>query len=141
MLLIKGLFLQVFLYIVVGYLLASFFQRRLEASLAYFIKFVLYFLFPSLILITMWQNSAQVVATQKIVVVAVMVVISGHLWALFYSYVFKKNFRQISLPLIYMNTAYLAIPINTYLFGPLGTAVSIVYSVNITLLIFSIGYI
>ncbi len=139
MLLIKGLFFQVFLYIIVGYLLASFFRRRLEAGLDYFTKIALYFLFPSFILITMWQNSVQVIATQKIVVVAVMVVIFGHLWALFFSYVFKKSFRQISLPLIYMNTAYLAIPVNTYLFGSLGAAASIVYSVNITLLIFSIG--
>lgn len=139
MTLVFPLFLKIFFYIVIGYLIALFSRQRLEKIIKYFIQFALYFLFPAFILTTMWQNNFRLLATQKIIIIVLATVIAGHFWALIFARLFKKKFRQISLPLIYMNTAYLAIPINTYLFGSLGTAASIVYSINITLLIFSIG--
>jgi len=138
-----NLLLKVLPFIMVGYVLSKFRFKKSELYISRFINFALYFLVPVFVFITMWTAPLyeNIRDSQYIVIVSVAVVFFGAAFARIYSKIFCVNFRDIALPIVFMNSAYLAIPVNTVLCGETGTFLSVVYNIVITLLYFSAGII
>jgi len=61
------------------------------------------------------------------------------LFAVVHSKIFKSNFRDVALPIIFMNSASLAIPLNTIFFGKDATFYAIIYNITLTVLYFTFG--
>jgi|GEM_PF-2195889 len=102
---------------------------------------ILYCFNPLLIFYSLWRmnKAIEVIAIVKFLFVPLVVVIFSTFVAFVYSRVQNKEFRSVSLPIIFMNSGYLAIPINTILFGIEGLAYGNIYSITVGLLHFTYG--
>ena len=135
------LLLKVIPFIAAGYALKMLRFKRSELYVSRFVGFALYFLVPAFVFFTMWAAPLKenIRDSRFIAVSAVIVVASGAFFALVYSKLVAVKFKDTALPVIFMNSAYLAIPVNSAVGGPDGTFLSVVYNIVITLLHFSAG--
>jgi len=102
---------------------------------------ILYCLNPLLIFYSLWRmnEEIEVIAIIKFLSIPIIVVIFSTLVAFVYSNVQNKEFRDVCLPIIFMNSGYLAIPINTILFNVEGLAYANIYSIVVGVLQFTYG--
>lgn len=130
---------KIFPWIFSGWLLARFKARALEAFSRGLVIFALWGLVPLFIFLEMWGSRVGWALSGKIVGVAAAVLLLGSLGAYLLARSFARPFREICLPIIFMNSAYLAIPLNALFFGQAGVAYCIIYNVLVTLAHFSLG--
>ncbi|MEW6557361.1 MAG: AEC family transporter [Elusimicrobiota bacterium] len=139
--LVFNLVLKIIPYILVGWLLSRLKIRSIETFIKYFVSFALYILIPLFIFFAMWSAPLKqnLNNTKNIGMIAVIVVLFGIFFAVVYSKIFYTDFRDTALPIIFMNSAYLAIPVNTVFFGTTATFYAIIYNITISILHFTIG--
>lgn len=130
---------NILIFILLGYLVRRVGKGSIERYINTIINVALYFFIPYFFLVTMWVNQLNILATKNIVIVAVSVIFIGGMFALLFSRIFKMEFRQVCLPIMFMNSAYLAIPVNTMFFGDKGTTYAIVYNAVISFIHFTLG--
>jgi hypothetical protein len=138
---ILELVISVVPFILLGYLIGRVRLRHAPLFVKAFVDFSLYFLVPVFIFFVMWAAPLKenLYDTGAVVLVSVAVVGAGLIFAAIYSRAFNAKFREAALPIVFMNSAYLAIPINTALGGSRGVFLSTVYNIVITFLHFSVG--
>ena len=139
--LLFNLLVKIIPYIFIGWIFTKLKFKNAELLINYFINFALYFLIPIFVFFAMWSAplSENIVNAKSIFFTVLAVCFFGVLFALMYSKIFKSNFRDVALPIIFMNSAYLAIPLNTVFFGKDGTFYAIIYNVVLTVLHFTFG--
>ncbi|MBU2568012.1 MAG: AEC family transporter, partial [Elusimicrobia bacterium] len=152
-----NLWLKIFIYILAGFILRS--QKLLsEKIIGAFIDVALYFFIPVFILTAAWGSPVDVQITMNIGIVATGVLLAGTGFAAAFSWYrlksagsikgsikdsikqnavpgragYRETFRKTCLPVIFMNSAYLSIPINSYYFGSEGLLYAVIYNVVIT---------
>ena len=130
---------KVFVFVFIGYLIGKVRARFVKPLIAVVIEGSLYGLIPFFFLLSMWESSADFLITKKVTLIAAAVVIACGLMAYLFSTLSGVEFRQICLPIMFMNTIYLAIPINTLFFGSEGMTYSIIYSLTVGILNFTLG--
>jgi predicted permease len=130
---------KVFVFIFIGYLIGKVRARFVKPLIAVVIYGSLYVLVPFFFFLSMWESSADFLITKKVTLIAAAVVITCGFMAYLFSTLSGVEFRQICLPIMFMNTIYLAIPINTLFFGSEGMTYSIIYSLTVGILNFTLG--
>ena len=144
-----NIWVKIFIYILVGFILRS--QKLLsEKIIAVFIDIALYFFIPVFILTAAWGSPVDIHIAVNIGIIATGVLVAGTVFAAVFSYYrlnsagcLKQNaepghttnqemFRKTCLPVIFMNTAYLSIPINSYYFGSEGLLYAVIYNIVVT---------
>lgn len=130
---------KVFVFVFIGYLIGKVRARFVKPLIAVVIYGSLYVLVPFFFFLSMWESSADFLITKKVTLIAAAVVIACGLMAYLFSTLSGVEFRQICLPIMFMNTIYLAIPINTLFFGSEGMTYSIIYSLTVGVLNFTLG--
>ena len=130
---------KVFVFVFIGYLIGKVRARFVKPLIAVVIYGSLYVLVPFFFFLSMWESSADFLITKKVTLIAAAVVIACGLMAYLFSTLSGVEFRQICLPIMFMNTIYLAIPINTLFFGSEGMTYSIIYSLTVGILNFTLG--
>ncbi|OGS45993.1 MAG: hypothetical protein A2539_06680 [Elusimicrobia bacterium RIFOXYD2_FULL_34_15] len=135
------LVLKVLPYILIGYIFSRFKLDWDDKFIKYFVTFAIYFLFPIFTFFTMWKTPLRESLSNSvnIIYIVVIVLFFGAVFATLYSKIFSLKFRNIAVPIIFMNSAYLAIPLNAIFFGAEGTYYAIMYNIFQTLLYNSIG--
>ena len=128
-------------YIFIGWLFTKLKLKNTDLFIRYFVNFALYFLVPIFVFFAMWEAPllTNVVNTRNVVFAVLVVFFFGVLFALCHSKIFGQSFRSVALPIIFMNSAYIAIPLNTVFFGTEGTFYAIIYNVGLTFLYFIFG--
>jgi len=128
-------------YIFIGWIFTKLKFKNAELFVNYFVNFALYFLIPIFIFFAMWSAplSENIVNARIVIFIVLTVCFFGVLFALLHSKIFESNFRDVALPIIFMNSAYLAIPLNTVFFGKDGTFYAIIYNITLTVLHFTFG--
>src|SRR3989344_4613802 len=106
------LLIKIFPWIFFGWLLARFKARALEAFSRGLVIFALWGLVPLFIFLEMWGSEIGWGLSGKIIGVATAVLAAASLGAYLLARSFVRPFREICLPIIFMNSAYLAIPLN-----------------------------
>lgn len=139
--LLFGLLAKIIPYIFIGWIFTKLKFKNAELLINYFINFALYFLIPIFVFFAMWSAplSENMINAKSVVFTVIAVCFFGVLFAVMHSKIFKSNFRDVALPIIFMNSAYLAIPINTVFFGKDGTFYAIIYNIILTVLHFTFG--
>jgi len=99
----------------------------------------LYTVIPFFFFLSMWESSADFLIAKKVALIGALVVISCGLMAYLFSIAYGVEFRQICLPIMFMNAIYLPIPINTLFFGSEGMTYSVIYSLAVGILHFTLG--
>jgi predicted permease len=130
---------RVFVFILLGYIIDRIIGKKGEAVTRVFITFALYVLIPLFVFLSLWNNMIPVAVAGKITIAAILVTGIGAALTLLWARAAKKPFRCLCLPVIFMNSAYLAIPVNTQLWGAEGTTATILYNLAITVLNFTFG--
>jgi len=130
---------KVFVFVFIGYLIGKVRARFVKPLIAVVIEGSLYGLIPFFFLLSMWESSADLLIARNVTLIAAAVVITCGLMAYLFSTLSGVEFRQICLPIMFMNTIYLAIPINTLFFGSEGMTYSIIYSLTVGILNFTLG--
>ena len=130
---------KVFVFVFIGYLIGKVRARFVKPLIAVVIEGSLYLLIPFFFLLSMWESSADLLVTKKVALIAAAVVIACGLMAYLFSILYRVEFRQICLPIMFMNAIYLPIPINTLFFGREGMTYSVIYSLIAGLLHFTLG--
>ena len=135
------LFARVVPYIFLGWVLTKLKFAGAETLVKHFINFALYILIPLFTFFMMWAVpvSASLGNTRNVVIAVLVVFFAGVLFSVVHSKIFNESYRAVALPIIFMNTAYLAIPLNTIFFGQDGTYYSVVYNIVLTILTFTYG--
>ncbi|MDO8735431.1 MAG: AEC family transporter [Elusimicrobiota bacterium] len=139
--LLFNLLAKIIPYIFIGWIFTKLKFKNAELPINYFVNFALYFLIPIFIFFAMWSAplSENIVNAKSVIFTVLIVCFFGVLFALVHSKIFKSNFRDVALPIIFMNSAYLAIPLNTVFFGKDGTFYAIIYNIVLTVLHFTFG--
>ncbi|OGS36379.1 MAG: hypothetical protein A2293_16790 [Elusimicrobia bacterium RIFOXYB2_FULL_49_7] len=130
---------KVFIYIIIGAALDRLFHERSEKAVKGFISFSFYVLIPVFAFTSLWTSPVSLTTSTGVLLVAAGVSAGGTLLAYVWTSVEKLPFREYCLPIIVMNSAYLAIPVNTMLWGKEGTNYSIVYSMVNTIMVSTFG--
>ena len=133
-----NLFLKTVGLITAGFILGKIFQKKFSGYQKKIVTIILNFLVPVFILTSLWSNNF--IGHYGRVMLAALLVLGGATFlAGIFARIFQKHFAAVCLPIIFMNSAYLAIPINTGLFGPEGTTLAIMYSAVVTIIHFTFG--
>lgn len=137
--LILGLVSRVFIYIAAGVLIAKAVGQRGTPFAAVFIRFALHVLIPAFVFLSLWSSPLSLRGTWRIAAVSVLVMAAGAAFAWFLARVQHKEFRAVCQPVVFMNSAYLAIPVCALLRGQEGVACALIYNALLTLGQFTIG--
>ncbi len=130
---------NIFLFILLGFFVGKIKLQLIKKSVDFIIFLSLYFLIPIFLFVSVWQTEIEFKDGLMIILVAVVVVMGGYFWSSIFSKFTKMALREVSLPIIFMNSAYLAIPLNTLFFGKQGMLFSIFYSLVISVIHFTFG--
>ncbi|MEE9315818.1 MAG: AEC family transporter [bacterium] len=130
---------KVFVFVFIGYLVGKIREKFVKPLIAVVIYGSLYVLVPFFFFLSMWESSADLLIARNVTLIAAAVVITCGFMAYLFSTLSGVEFRQICLPIMFMNTIYLAIPINTLFFGSEGMTYSIIYSLTVGILNFTLG--
>ena len=130
---------RVFIFAFIGYLIGKIREGFIRPLIAVVIDGSLYFLIPFFFFLSMWESSADLLITKKVALIAASVVIACGVMAYLFSILSGVEFRQICLPIMFMNAIYLPIPINTLFFGSDGMTYSVIYSLAAGILHFTLG--
>lgn len=130
---------RVFLFAFIGYFVGKIKKRFVRPLIAVVIDGSLYLLIPFFFLLSMWEGSADFLIAKKVALIAALVVVACGLMAYLFSILYSVEFRQICLPIMFMNAIYLPIPINTLFFGNEGMTYSVIYSLAAGILHFTLG--
>ena len=130
---------KVFVFAFIGYFIGKVKARFVQPLIAVVIESSLYLLIPFFFFLSMWESSADLLVTKKIALIATAVVIACGIMAYLFSILYRVEFRQICLPIMFMNAIYLPVPINTLFFGREGMTYSVIYSLIAGLLHFTLG--
>jgi len=133
------LFSKIFIFAFIGYLVGKIGKGFIRPVVAAVIDGSLYLFIPFFFLLSMWKSSADFLITRKVAIIGISVVIACGLMAYVFSILYSVEFRQICLPIMFMNTIYLGIPINTLFFGREGMTYAMIYSLTEGLLSFTLG--
>ncbi|MHB9154462.1 MAG: AEC family transporter, partial [Endomicrobiales bacterium] len=137
--LLASLVVRVFSFILLGALLQRSLRERGERAAAAVIRFALYVLIPLYMLLSMWSSPLSPERSWRIAAAALLVTAAGAFLAFAWSRARRIPFGVQCLPIIFMNSAYLAIPVNTLLWGAAGTTCTIIYNAVITVMTFTFG--
>jgi len=130
---------RVFIFAFIGYLIGKIRGGFIRPLTAMVINGSLYLLIPFFFFLSIWESSADFLITKKIAVIATGVIIVCGLMAYLFSILYGVEFRQICLPIMFMNAIYLPIPINTIFFGSEGMTYSVIYSLVVGVIHFTLG--
>jgi len=130
---------KVFLFAFIGYLAGKIKKALIRSLVALVIDGSLYLLIPFFFFLSMWESSADLLITKKVAIIATLVVIASGFMAYIFSILSRVEFRRICLPIMFMNTIYLAVPISTLFFGTEGMTYSLIYSLTVAILTFTLG--
>lgn len=130
---------KVFVFVVIGYFIGKVKAKFVKPLTAVVIEGSLYLLIPFFFFLSMWESSADLLVTKKVALIAAAVIIACGIMAYLFSIVYRIEFRQICLPIMFMNAIYLPVPINTLFFGREGMTYSVIYSLVAGLLNFTLG--
>lgn len=133
------LFSRVFIFMLLGYILGRFSRANIQQPVQVMINLVLYFLFPVFVLFTVWSEPLESLLLFQVAAVATGVIVFGLALAWLFVRVYKLPYRDYSLPIIFINSAYLAIPVNTYILGSTATAYAIIFDIVPTMAMFTVG--
>jgi len=130
---------RVFLFAFIGYVMGKIKGGFIRSLITVIINGSLYTVIPFFFFLSMWESSADFLIAKKVALIGALVVISCGLMAYLFSIAYGVEFRQICLPIMFMNAIYLPIPINTLFFGSEGMTYSVIYSLAVGLLHFTLG--
>ncbi len=133
------LFYRVFIFILLGYLLGRNQRLNIQRQSQGMINIAMYVLFPVFVLVTMWSEPLPTACLSQIWLLALGVIIGGAALAWFFSRLYTVSYRDCSLPIIFINSAYLGIPVNTYILGPAATKYAIIFDLVPTIVMFTLG--
>ncbi|MCX5781132.1 MAG: AEC family transporter [Elusimicrobia bacterium] len=137
--LIISLFSKVFVFVLAGILIARFSGSKAEFYAEKLISFILYILVPLFIIDTIWTNSISFFSAWKVAATAIFVIISGAFLSYILAKVKKASFPRYALSIAFMNSAFLAIPIASLLWGKTGAQYAIIYNIILTVSLFTLG--
>ncbi len=130
---------KIFLFAFIGYLIGKIRKGFIRTLIAIVIDGSVYLFIPFFFFLSMWESSADFLVTKKVAIIGISVVVACGLMAYLFSILYRVEFRQICLPIMFMNTIYLGIPINTLFFGREGMTYGVIYSLTEGLLSFTLG--
>ncbi|MDD5688557.1 MAG: AEC family transporter [Elusimicrobia bacterium] len=139
--LIFNLAIKIIPYILIGLIFARYASEKTELIVKYFINFSIYLLIPIFMFFTMWETPIKenINNSKNIVIIVVLVVFFGMIFAKIFSKIFHLEFKNVALPITFMNSGYLAIPLNTIFLGMGSTFHSIIYNITLDILFCSAG--
>ncbi|MDI6757634.1 MAG: AEC family transporter [Endomicrobiia bacterium] len=105
----------------------------------FFVGVVYYFIVPAFIVFSLVQVTATFAVIWRMAASAFFVFFAGFAAAGVFARVSGREYRDVVLPIAVMNSAYLAIPVNTILFGAAGAFWSVIYNVSVTIVHFTLG--
>jgi len=130
---------RVFLFAFIGYVMGKIKGGFIRSLITVIINGSLYTVIPFFFFLSMWESSADFLIAKKVALIGTLVVIFCGLMAYLFSIAYGVEFRQICLPIMFMNAIYLPIPINTLFFGSEGMTYSVIYSLAVGILHFTLG--
>lgn len=137
--LLFGLFKRVFLFVMIGAALGRFKGPRAERAANAVVPVLLNGVIPVYMFLAMWVTPIPAVDTLSVALVALLVMACGGLFVWIWARAVNISVRGHALPVMFMNSAYLAIPVNTLLWGAQGAAYTIVYNFVLTVTQFTVG--
>ncbi len=137
--LLERLATNVFVYIFAGFVASRIVGKRGENVARLFIGVALYGLIPFYVFASLWTSQVSLFSAGNVLLVSVVVMAAGGVFALAWTKRTGTPFRNRVLPVMFMNSAYLAIPVNTLLWGNEGTTYAIIYNMAVTIAHFTVG--
>lgn len=130
--------LKVFGVVFLGYLVGRIKKAQLSVIIQKVTDFILYFIIPCFVFSAMLEKEFDVWEFRQIVLAVAAVVLVMGVVVFFLSKLLKMEFREICLPVIFMNSGNLALPVISLVL-PAGLYVALIYNAVIGFLMFTLG--
>lgn len=134
-----GLIIRVFSYVALGAVLGFVFKRRGEKTIGRLIWLALNVFIPIFILVSLWSIRAPFRPAAAVFGTALAVLGAGFALAWAWARARRKDFRDEALPIVIMNSAYLALPVCSYLGGSEAFEYALIYNAAATIVGFTFG--
>lgn len=137
--LIWRLWVHVFIFVIGGWMLGRVWPDRFGDLIRRLVALSIYGLVPLFAFVIMW-NAELAWRRFPVLAASVLGVLGGGAalaWLL--ARAWNKPFRHLCLPVVFMNSIYLALPVNLFVFGEAGAAVTVVFNLVVTVAHFSVG--
>ncbi len=137
--LLWNLIVKIFAFVMAGAILGVYFEDKREKMLRLFVFIGGYILVPVYVFLSLWSSPVGFFSANQVLYVALAVMGGSFLLSIAFSYLSHSPVRDVSLPIVFMNSAYLGIPVSSVLWGEKGIIYAIIYSAAVTIVQFTLG--
>jgi malate permease and related proteins len=130
--------LKVFGIVLLGYLIGRIRKAQLGVIIQKSTDFILYFVIPCFVFSAMLEKPFELLEFGQIVVAVAAIIVLMGLMVFFIAKLLKMEFRKICLPVIFMNSGNLALPLISLVL-PAGLYMALIYNAAVGFLMFTIG--
>jgi predicted permease len=130
---------RVFVFVLLGAVLGRLSPGKSRVWVRRFAALSIHAIVPVYILALMWRTRVDWGRFALLSVAVAGVLAGGAAGAAALSRRWGKPFREVCLPVVFMNSIYLALPVNALLFGPAGAAATVVFNFVVTAVHFTVG--
>jgi len=103
------------------------------------VNFLFYIIFPLFILLAVWEAGGSLASGAKVILSGLGVVAVGAFASFLEHRLSKQPIREVFLPITFMNSMYLALPVNLLISGKQSLFCVIMYNLAITFAHFTVG--
>jgi hypothetical protein len=132
------LILKIFLFVIAGFIIGKFIKQK-DSYVKIFVNLVLYVLVPVMIFLSLWAK--EIVSSQLVLILVTITVVIclGLLFAWLFAQKTGQKFRNVAMPITFMNSGYLGIPVCGLLFGHDVLFYAILYDVVVNFYSYTVG--
>lgn len=130
--------LKVFGIIFLGYLIGKIKKFKLDNIIHSTTNFIIYFIIPCFVFSAMLKQEFEFFEFRKIIIAALFAVLLMEAIVFFISRLTKIEFREVCLPVMFMNSGYMTLPLVSLLL-PAGLYAALIYNAAIGFLMFTLG--
>ncbi len=130
--------LRLFGIIFLGYLIGKIKKIDLRNIIQSVTNFIIYLIIPCFIFTAMLEKEFEFFEFKKIVIATVFVVLIMGVIVFFVSKLAKVKFREVCLPIMFMNSGYMTLPLVSFVL-PAGLYAALIYNATIGFLMFTLG--
>ncbi len=133
------IYFQIFFYITLGIIISNINNSLILKIKTKLINFLIYLIIPLFIFFNLWQNKLDFQNYFGVFLLSLILLVYGFITTKIIVKKFNLSFSNVFLPVTFMNSAYLAIPVNKLILGEQVLGISIIYNFFLLIYHFTIG--
>ena len=135
----RKFFTSIVVYIAAGWLLSRIRGVKWEVALDAVVNIAMYLCIPVLGLFALWTFPGDIADYGLFMCIPLIVIAGGYAYTFLGARILRKPFRELVLPVTFMNSTYLALPVVALFYGATGLAYGMLYNIVVSVVFMTAG--